>query len=117
MEQRTFLPIALLGMLPLWAISSTSLAQSSGPIFKCTSTRGAITYTNDPDSACPNKKLIDAAKTGHGMSMPATKSATPPEHKTPSKTSPPLMPLERIEKALTGQVSPSLPNPIDKANR
>ena len=49
------------------------------------------------------------------MPAPAKTIEASPELKTPTQTSPPLMPLERIAKTLTGTVSPTLPNPIDSA--
>lgn len=93
-------------------------------IYKCYGPRGPI-YTNDPDEPCRQKKALDPNKIGHTMIMPSRvpvpeasnrdQRAATQSSAQPAAPNVPETLLERLERALSGRVSPRLPDPTAEA--
>jgi hypothetical protein len=91
---KSLLAIALLSCASLGA-----LAQEAAPVYKCVDARGRVSYGNDPSENCSGKKLLDTAKLGHGMTMPAY-AAKSPQPASPSAAAPIQAPIERLAESL-----------------
>lgn len=117
-------PLALAGALAALPCGS---AKGEAALVKCVDAKGRVTYGNDPQMACPNRKELDPERLGSGMSMPApARAAGGPKagqgHAGQARPAAeggaaPEAPLDRMARALGGKPAAAAPapDPTDKA--